>query len=102
MTESQDELTIACEVGRMAKSRKPGGSSRKEMILSTDALVHQSSIDWGHRFAAEIFVKLRGLENQLSATETKVPASVVEEYAFDSTSTGDHAAPWRTEHRFVA
>ncbi|THV44641.1 hypothetical protein BGAL_0601g00010 [Botrytis galanthina] len=71
------------------------------MILSTDALGHQSSINWCHRFAADVFVNLRGLENQLSVTEIKVPASVIEEYAFDLKSIGDHAAPYRTKHGAV-
>ncbi|KAF5868785.1 uncharacterized protein Bfra_012116 [Botrytis fragariae] len=62
------------------------------MILNTDTLGYQSSSNWGHRSAAEVFVKLRRLENQLSATNIKAPASVTEEYAFGSTSIGDHAA----------
>ncbi|TGO70433.1 hypothetical protein BELL_0726g00010 [Botrytis elliptica] len=74
MTQSQDEVTVVCEVGRMARS-----DHVQEIMMSPGALGHQ-----------------------LSDTNTKASASAIEGYIVDSESIGDHAASQRTEHGLVA
>ncbi|TGO21023.1 hypothetical protein BPAE_0247g00010 [Botrytis paeoniae] len=65
--------------------------SRDELTIEARAIMSKKTI-----------LSTGALGHQLSATNTKASASVIEEYAFDSTPIGDHAAPYRTEHGLAA